>query len=163
MIRNDDRSGQAGFTLIEVIISIAVLTIGVLAVAKMQAVAVRGNTLANQMMEDTISGQDIIERIIAANYGHDSLDDIDLDGNAGMDDRGAAADYSLDSTDSNYYNAGGAWSIDTDNEIFSIYWNVRDSHPETNTKTIKFIIVSDTPQGEKVQEYEFIKGQLTRP
>ena len=43
MIRNNDRSGQAGFTLIEVIISIAVLTIGVLAVAKMQAVAVRGN------------------------------------------------------------------------------------------------------------------------
>lgn len=164
MIRNDDRSGQAGFTLIEVIISIAVLTVGVLAVAKLQAVAVRGNTQANQMMEDTISGQDIIERIIAANYGHDSLNDIDNDGDAGMDDRGAAADYSLDSTDGNYYNAGGAWNIDTENEIFSIFWNVKvNAPPDDNTKTIQFIIVSDTPQGEKVQEYEFIKGQLNRP
>ncbi len=161
------RINQTGFTLLEVIVTITVLSIGILAVAKMQTVAVNGNRMANQMMEDTISGQDVIERIIAANFSDGSLSD--RNGDDTLDDRDAAADYSLDSSNGNYYNPDvdgdgtNDWNIDTNNEIFSVSWNVRENQPDTNTKTIRFIIVANTPDGEKVQEFDFIKGQLTRP
>jgi prepilin-type N-terminal cleavage/methylation domain-containing protein len=168
MIFNVKKENQGGFTFLEVVISISILAIGVLAVAKMQTVAVRGVTLANQSMEDTVSGQDIIERVIAARYSDLSI--IDLDGNGadglndGLDlennDKGASADYSLDSANGNYY---AALNIDTNKEIFSIYWNVQENFPNTNTKTIRFFIESDTPEGKKVQTYDFIKGKLTRP
>ena len=59
---------ESGFTLIEVIIAISVLTIGILAVASMQVSAIRGNSFAIRQTESTTIALDRMEKIMALSY-----------------------------------------------------------------------------------------------
>ncbi len=54
---------EKGFTLIEVMIAIVVLAIGLLAVAQMQLLAVKGNSYGSKMSVAALLAQDMIERI----------------------------------------------------------------------------------------------------
>ena len=60
----DDR----GFTLLEVIVAIAILTFGLLAVASMQIGAIQGNSFAGRVTEGTTWAQDKLEELIALPY-----------------------------------------------------------------------------------------------
>ncbi|MEW6669607.1 MAG: prepilin-type N-terminal cleavage/methylation domain-containing protein [Thermodesulfobacteriota bacterium] len=71
MKRNLD--GNAGFTLLEVIIAISILTFGLLAVASMQASSIRGNALAGGVTESSTWALDRIERLAALSYTSASL------------------------------------------------------------------------------------------
>ncbi len=55
-IRRNRREG--GFTLLEVIMAISILTIGILAVASMQISAIRGNAFSRDVTESTDRIQD---------------------------------------------------------------------------------------------------------
>ena len=72
MIRADearrDRDNEAGFTLLEVMIAITVLTVGLLAVAGMQTAAIRGNDKAYRVTEGTTWAQDRLELLVALPY-----------------------------------------------------------------------------------------------
>jgi prepilin-type N-terminal cleavage/methylation domain-containing protein len=59
---------ERGFTLLEVMISIAILSIGLLAIASMQVRAVEGNASADRLTEGTNWGQDKIEELMALPY-----------------------------------------------------------------------------------------------
>ena len=69
MIREDevgrDRDNEAGFTLLEVIIAISILTVGLLAVAGMQTAAIRSNDNAYRVTEATTWAQDRLELLMA--------------------------------------------------------------------------------------------------
>ena len=69
MIREDevgrDRDDEAGFTLLEVMIAITILTVGLLAVAGMQTAAIRGNDNAYRVTESTTWAQDRLELLVA--------------------------------------------------------------------------------------------------
>jgi type IV pilus assembly protein PilV len=62
-----------GFTLIEVLIAITVLTIGLLAVSTMQVSSIRGNAFAARQTEGTTIALDRLEKIMSLSY-----DDADL-------------------------------------------------------------------------------------
>src|SRR5919108_6313905 len=66
---------QEGFTLIEVLISIAILSFGMLAVASMQTVAVRVNSFANRLTEGTTLVQDKIEELMGLPFNDANLND----------------------------------------------------------------------------------------
>ena len=67
--RKQDRSTrESGFTLLEVIIAISILTVGLLAVASMQTAAIRGNSFASQATESITWAQDKLEDLMALNY-----------------------------------------------------------------------------------------------
>jgi type IV pilus assembly protein PilV len=72
MIRADvvgrDRDNEAGFTLLEVMIAITILTVGLLAVAGMQTAAIRGNDNAYRVTEGTTWAQNRLELLIALPY-----------------------------------------------------------------------------------------------
>jgi len=67
------RAGK-GFTLIEVLISITILAIGILAVASMQIMAIRGNEFARYQTLSQTWAADWLENLMALDY-----DDSDLD------------------------------------------------------------------------------------
>ncbi len=59
---------EGGFTLLEVIIGISILTIGLLAVASMQSAAIRGNQLGYRVTEGTTLAQDRLEWLLSKPY-----------------------------------------------------------------------------------------------
>lgn len=65
---------EAGFTLIEVVIALAIFTIGILSVNAMQIASIKGNYVANGLTEATVLVSDKIENIMAIPYDHSDLD-----------------------------------------------------------------------------------------
>ena len=61
---------EKGFTLIEVLFAIAILSFGLLAVAKMQGSAIQGNFFAGGKTEAITCGQDTMEELIALPYAN---------------------------------------------------------------------------------------------
>lgn len=60
--------GEGGFTLLEVIVAISILTFGLLAVASMQLTAIRGNYNASNITEGTTVAQDRLEQFLLQPY-----------------------------------------------------------------------------------------------
>jgi type IV pilus assembly protein PilV len=80
---------ENGFTLLEVIASIAILTFGLLAVASMQVRAISGNDLAGRISEASAWGQEKVEELSGLSYT-DAItwnveEDPDLDGDGTPD------------------------------------------------------------------------------
>ncbi len=67
-MRRDQKRAEEGFTLLEVIIAISILSVGLLAVASMQAAAIRGNHNAYQYTEGTTWAQDRLEQFLSQPY-----------------------------------------------------------------------------------------------
>ena len=72
---------QRGFTLLEVLIAVVILSIGLLGVAGMQASAMRNNHSAYSKTQATALAMDIADRIrinssVAANYDFDTDSDV---------------------------------------------------------------------------------------
>jgi type IV pilus assembly protein PilV len=115
-----------GFTLVEILITIGILTFGLLAVASMQVSAIRGNDFSSNVTEATVLAQDKLELLSTLPYAHSDLQDQDGDFSSGLADSGASADYS-----------------ETPAAPFSRYtvsWNVSENNPVPDAKTIRVII-----------------------
>jgi len=112
-----------GFTLLEIIIAISVLTVGLLAVASMQISAIRANSFAGTVTEAAMLAGDQLEKLMARPYDDADLDDTDGDGAAGLDDTGDDADYT------------------EDRGIYTVCWNVAIDAVTNNTKTITVIAI----------------------
>ena len=59
---------EAGFTLIEVIVAIAIFTIGILSVSAMQITSIKGNSMANGLSQASVYAADKIEKVMAMPY-----------------------------------------------------------------------------------------------
>jgi len=57
-----------GFTLIEILIAICVLSIGLLAVGSMQVSAIRGNSYARHVTDASTMAQDRLEKLLSLSY-----------------------------------------------------------------------------------------------
>lgn len=68
-----------GFTLLEVIFAISILTIGILAVGAMQASSIRGNAFAWGTSEATNIAMAQIESLMDLPYDDEDLEDLDED------------------------------------------------------------------------------------
>lgn len=66
--------GNQGYTLIEVLIAIAIFSIGFLAVAAMQTTSVKGNASARRATEATALAENQIERLLELPYDDNDLD-----------------------------------------------------------------------------------------
>jgi prepilin-type N-terminal cleavage/methylation domain-containing protein len=64
---------SAGFTMIEVLIALAVFSIGILAVFAMQTTAINQNAAARMQSEATAVAVQTMERLAVAPYDHDDL------------------------------------------------------------------------------------------
>jgi type IV pilus assembly protein PilV len=67
------KMNSRGFTLIEVLIVIAIFSIGILAVAAMQMTSTKGNASARRITEATALAENQIENLIQLPYDHADL------------------------------------------------------------------------------------------
>ncbi|MBI5559140.1 MAG: prepilin-type N-terminal cleavage/methylation domain-containing protein [Deltaproteobacteria bacterium] len=155
-LRPNRFSGQAGFTLIEVLIAVAILTIGILAVNAMQIAAISGNSSAHHTTESTSWAADRVETLLTLNYDDSALNDDDGDGTIqdgdgdGVDDDdGNGVNTDVDNNDIDDDDNFGldhmspAMADGTDaspDGIYTIFWNVAVDSPFPGIKTIKVII-----------------------
>ncbi|MDH3898459.1 MAG: prepilin-type N-terminal cleavage/methylation domain-containing protein [Deltaproteobacteria bacterium] len=65
---------QTGFTLLEILIALAIFAFGVLAVASMQMQGIRANNSSDTLTEATTLASDRMEKLMALNYGDPDLD-----------------------------------------------------------------------------------------
>ena len=106
-----------GFTLIEVLIAMVILTIGIFALYSMQISSIRGNHLANLVTQSSNFSSLQLERALSADFDGSTLEDRNNNGtkkdldkdsiddagkNFGLDDVGDDADYQINSGDNNY-------------------------------------------------------------
>ena len=62
------KAGEAGFTILEIIVAISILTFGVLAVASMQSAAIHGNQFGYHLTEGSTLAQDRLEFLMTRPY-----------------------------------------------------------------------------------------------
>ena len=132
-------SNREGFTLLEVIVAISILTVGLLAVASMQASSIRGNAFAAGVTEGATWAADRMEKLMSIvydNYDDAGLQDTDDDGDDGLNDTNFDNDPTTQA-DADYK--------DTQNG-YDIFWNVSEDSLLEDTKTVR-IIVTWTDQG----------------
>ncbi len=67
--KNEKSNKQRGYTLIEVLIAMAIFSIGILGVGTMQLKSTGGNTSARIRTEASIWGQDLVETLMIRDYG----------------------------------------------------------------------------------------------
>jgi prepilin-type N-terminal cleavage/methylation domain-containing protein len=126
-----DKSG--GFSLIEVLLGIAVFSIGILAVSSMQVRAINASNAAGRSLAGENMVVDQIEQFKNVRWLENdgdslnddpNLQDTDGDGVAGLDHIDGDADYAVVIADGEY----------------TIFYNVANDDVEPNTQTIRMLI-----------------------
>lgn len=69
------KTASAGFTMVEVLIALAIFSIGILAVFAMQISAINQNSAARMQSEATGVAVHTMERLISAPYDHEDLNE----------------------------------------------------------------------------------------
>jgi len=75
MTDKNTAAAGAGFTLIEVLIAVAIFAIGILAIAGLQIKSINLNSAARLQSEATTAAVDCMERLMSLPYEHPDLDE----------------------------------------------------------------------------------------
>lgn len=119
---------SSGFTLVEILVSITILSIGILAVSQMTVMGLRVNTVVNQRMYARV----VMSRVFEDLHNLPSNDAwlFDTDGTNNLDD--------IDTSNADHYQ-----TITDTTAMYSYLsiWNVADNIPETDIKTVRIHIM----------------------
>lgn len=127
---------QAGFTLIETLMAMAIFTIGILSLFGMQTAVIKKNLAANNITSGATWAADRAEQIISMTYNQ--LTDQNNNGCAGLNDRGNDADQSI-------INPGNV------QPAYNVYYNVA-----------KDCVLFDIPIGQAADESDEQKPKYLR-
>jgi prepilin-type N-terminal cleavage/methylation domain-containing protein len=116
---------EQGFTILELVVAIAILTFGLLAVASMQVSSIRGNAFAGRATEGATWATDRMEKLMDLAWDDPLIQDTDGDGSGGL---GHATSATADQPP------------DTQGQ-YTIYWNVADDVIINDTKTVCVIVL----------------------
>lgn len=114
---------EKGFSLIEVLLGIAIFMIGMLGIAALQISSMTGNSFSANLTEATYLMTNQVEELMNRDYDDALLADTKADGSAGLDAIASAADQ-------HFATAGH-------NNNFEVYYNVANNFPMPRCKTIK--------------------------
>jgi prepilin-type N-terminal cleavage/methylation domain-containing protein len=152
-----------GFTLLEVLAAIAILSFGLLAVATMQGSSIKGNSQAIGTTEGITVAQDQIEKLLRLPYNDADLDDIDGDGTDANPDPDGANDngccYGLDDTVDGALNVIADKS-DLSDPRYKIYWNIAVDVPIGRVKTVRVIVLWEDRGVWKNAKVDFMKSDI---
>jgi type IV pilus assembly protein PilV len=138
---------EKGFTLLEVMIALFILAFGLLAIATMQATAIKSNSQAMGLTEAANLAQDRMEKLINLFYTHDDLNDTDGDGPGGLDHTGAGADHTI------------VWTA-PNGVTYTVYWNIAADEPIQNVKTIRMVVRWPDRGLMRTATFDFMKSEV---
>ncbi len=126
---------QKGFTMIEVMIALVILTVGFLGIASLQLNAIKGNNLSDNITSALTLAEDKMEELLGLDYENPELRDLVTGNNddLGMIDPGWIDREELNINESGKANTGH----------FRRVWNIADNMPIENNKTIRVIVTWD--------------------
>lgn len=142
-----------GFTLIEVIVALAVLTIGILSVNAMQTAAVRGNMTASDITISSTWASDRVEQIFSMDYsdlttgadGIRSVQDVNDNGIDDDDEGGGLDGIANFGLEQDTVATADGDDVSPDGK-YTILWNVAENVPMPDTKTV-YVIVTRNDRG----------------
>ncbi len=143
-------TNDEGFTLLEVIMAVSILTIGLLAVASLQVTAMRGNSMSMEYTESTERVQDIVEKLLNKDYDDDDLKDTNNDGTAGLGRTEALADHSATGSPYNVY-----WNV-ADNQV----WTGASWRKVNGVKTIRVIVKWQDRGAPKDYQFDLLRNRI---
>ena len=148
---------SSGFTLVEALVALGVLTIGILTMYTMQTASVRGNYRASRITTASAWAADRMEQVNGLPYDDNDLRDLKNDG-TGQDSNGNGIDdddegggvpavdgihnFGLDQDTA----ASADYTLGNDLDGYTVFYNVAVDHPVENMKTIRVIMVRDADQ-----------------
>lgn len=113
---------NTGFTLIESLIAVVILSIGIIALTRMQDQSIRGNLVSKHINTSTFLATAEIDRLVNMKNPMD----INNDGNAGLNDVGGNADYS------DVFTLNGFQ--------YQVSANVSNNDPVNNVRTVNVLV-----------------------
>lgn len=135
-----------GFTIVEVMIALAIFSIGYLAYSSLQIAATKANTKARWLTLAVTCATDKIEQLLELPYTHADL---------------AAGTHTL-AADADGIDNNSDGRIDELNEAgpLNFTWAVTDDAPIANVKTIDISITWSNPYGRNKINLEYYKANL---
>lgn len=136
-----------GFTLIEILMALVLLSVGVLAVAALQGTGLRAAAHAERMSLGSAAAKSLAERLMALPYQHPELADTQGNGRAGLDH----IDSDETQADHRLLVAGRI--------PLQVYWNLVEDEPAVGLKTVR--VIACWEQGGREHRYplEFIRAR----
>ena len=131
--RTMSKHGQKGFTIIEVMVAVAILSIGLLGITSMQMSAIRGNKLSDDITCALTLAEDKMEELLGLDYNNAALEDVVANNNSFLSRTasGWIDHQELNIDETGKINAGH----------FTRVWNIADNTPIINNKTINVIVL----------------------
>jgi type IV pilus assembly protein PilV len=124
---------QSGFTLLEVLIAISILTVGLLGVAQMQIMGIRGNYFSGNTTTALTLAEEKMEDLLGKSYSDTDLDDTETGNNANLTSITTIEHEELNIDETGQVGGG----------IYHRIWNVADNTPILGTKTVAVIATWD--------------------
>lgn len=147
-----------GYTLLEILIAMVILSVGILATTKLQLSFMQGNAKSNIITTGSAQAQSMIEQLIDLPYDHAWLADTDGDG-TGQDPDGNG----IDNNGGNFGLEDPGAAADHTNVVdrYTFYWNVAVDLPSDESKTINVIVQwPDEKNVVRTISYTFIKAEM---
>jgi type IV pilus modification protein PilV len=146
-----------GFTLLESLIAMVILSIGILSLYSMQITSIQQNARASNITIASSWGAEKIEEIV--NIPYKDLLDRDGDGtNQDSDHNGKdekdGGNFGLDDITTTSRPDGRQ---DSPGGNYTIFWNVAVDHPITGSKTIRVHVVDNNKKMKNVLSLQYIK------
>ena len=144
---------QQGFTLIEVLIAVTLLTVGILAAASMQISALGGNSLAIRVTTASTLAASAIEELMQIGYDDARLDDTVALNPATFATNALyteALNAALNAQDVSAHTLSAA-------DGFEIFYQVADDYPLVDCKTIRVMVRRDDRGVMRTVTFDFIK------
>ena len=133
---HQNKCHQQGFTIIEILIAMAIFAIGILGVAAMQIASVKGNAAAQGVTDIAVYATDRLEKLMVLPYNADAISNGEHSIGAGN------ITLTTDGIDNNFDGF-----IDEAGETgpLTIEWTVTDDQPLLNTKTVTVTVRHVSP------------------
>jgi Tfp pilus assembly protein PilV len=164
-------SGEKGFTILEIVIGVAIFMVGMLGVAALEISSIRAEAFSIRLTEATLLARSSFEELMSAPYSDARLDDDDFSGrdtgtSAGVPDSdndvdmGVTTDKNVDA-DANdvpdaFENAdevtAALQAIGT-NGIFNVAWSACEDCLIDDTKMVRIIVYWRIKSGFRSVEY----------
>ena len=131
---------QKGFTLLEILIAITILSVGLLALAEMTVYVIRSNAVGNKITKATVLAQDKLEQLRKLGYSHTQLSNGGDNNDFSTDIHSTPALF----TSPDHIDDGSGGSITggsvTISQTPQRVWNVADDTPASGMKTVTVIV-----------------------
>ncbi|RJP58606.1 MAG: prepilin-type N-terminal cleavage/methylation domain-containing protein [Deltaproteobacteria bacterium] len=132
-------SNEKGFTLLEILIAMTILSVGLLALAEMTVYVIRSNAVGNKVTDATVLAQDKLEELRTLGYSDTQLSNGGDNNDVSTDIHSGTPSFPLFTGPDHTDTCNSSCSV-TISQTPQRVWNVADDTPASGMKTVTVIV-----------------------